>query len=133
MITGRCECAAIRYSAGGDVNDFSHCHCSQCRRLHGAGIVSFAGVDEDRFEWTTDTATLRIYASSDQNDRHFCSRCGSQILVKSKEEPGVLYLAMGTIDGNPELPDGYHQFFESKVGWLDLCDDLPRYPEGYEE
>ena len=25
-------------------SDFSHCHCSQCRRLHGAAFASFAGV-----------------------------------------------------------------------------------------
>lgn len=36
MITGHCECGAVRYSARGPITDFSHCHCSMCRRLHGA-------------------------------------------------------------------------------------------------
>lgn len=36
MITGRCECGRVRYEVDGDITDFSHCHCSQCRRLHSA-------------------------------------------------------------------------------------------------
>ena len=36
MITGRCECGRVKYQVNGEINDFSHCHCSQCRRLHGA-------------------------------------------------------------------------------------------------
>lgn len=128
MIKGRCECGSIRYASDGPVMDFGHCHCSMCRRLHGAGFVSFAGVTEKSFQWLSDTDTLKIYASSKKNDRYFCSQCGSQILVKSNTEPDMIYLAMGTLDDEPELPAGYHQFADSKVSWIDVRDDLPRFP-----
>ena len=44
MINGRCECGRVQYQVDGEINDFSHCHCSQCRRLHGAAFASFGGV-----------------------------------------------------------------------------------------
>ena len=128
MISGRCECGSVTYEAGGNVSDFSHCHCSQCRRLHGAPYVSFAGVDEDKFKWTSGEEHVKIYASSQKNDRYFCDICGSHMQVRSHLEPGVIYLTLGTTDGDPDLPAGYHQFADSKAPWVEILDGLPTYP-----
>jgi hypothetical protein len=35
MFEGRCECGVVRCRVDGPITDYSHCHCSQCRRLHG--------------------------------------------------------------------------------------------------
>lgn len=51
MITGRCECGEVSYQINSEVTDFSHCHCSQCRRLHGAAFASFGGVEKDSFKY----------------------------------------------------------------------------------
>jgi hypothetical protein len=37
----------------------------------------------------------------------------------------VVYLTMGTIDGNPDCPPGYHQFVGSKAPWHEITDDQP--------
>ena len=42
MLSGHCECGRIRYQVDTGIKDFSHCHCSQCRRLHGAAYATFA-------------------------------------------------------------------------------------------
>ena len=51
MFEGRCECGAVRYRVDGPIHDFSHCHCSQCRRLHGAAFATFAGVKLEEFSY----------------------------------------------------------------------------------
>ena len=127
MISGRCECGLIRYEIDSEITDFSHCHCSQCRRLHGAAFATFAGVARDKFRYVTGEADLKVYASSDANDRIFCTTCGSNILVDAKSEPGVLYICMGTVDGDPRCPPGYHAFVRSKAPWHEITDDLPQY------
>jgi hypothetical protein len=104
-----------------------------CRRLHGAPYVSFAGVEDDGFRWTSGEELLKTYASSPKNDRYFCSNCGSQLLVISKDEPGVRYLALGTVAGKPDLPPGYHAYTDSKAEWLEICDDLPQFPGNADE
>ena len=127
MIIGQCECGRIHYEVDADITDFSHCHCSQCRRLHGAAYATFAGVSRDKFRYVSGEADLKIYASSETSDRVFCAECGSNILVDFKPEPETLYLCMGTVDDNPACPPGYHQFVGSKAAWHEITDDLKQY------
>ena len=127
MITGHCECGRVRYEVAGGIEDFSHCHCSQCRRLHGAAYASFAGVARDRFRYVSGEADIRVYASSAFNDRIFCGECGSAILVETKKEPEFLYLSMSTVEGDPPRPTGYHQYVDSKAPWHEILDDLQQY------
>ena len=135
MISGRCECGKVRYEVDAEISDFSHCHCSQCRRLHGAAFTSFGGIARDRFRYLSGEADLACYASSDTTDRIFCAVCGSNILVDYKPEPDVLYITLGTVDGitlgtvdgDPICPPAYHQFVGSKAPWHEICDDLRQY------
>ncbi len=127
MITGKCECGKVQYEVDDMITDYSHCHCSQCRRLHGAAFASFGTVPNNKFRYVSGEIDLKSYASSKTSDRVFCGNCGSNILVAVESEPDELYLTMGTVDGEPECPPGYHQFVGSKAPWYEICDDLPQY------
>lgn len=127
MITGRCECGRVAYQVDGDINDYSHCHCSQCRRLHGAAFVSFAGVERSAFSYLPGKDGVTSYASSSTHSRVFCPNCGSSIMVELESEPDAFYLAMGTMEGDLELPPGYHIYVGSKASWHSIGDDLPQY------
>ena len=127
MITGHCECGEVKYQAKGEINDYSHCHCSQCRRMHGAPFVTFAGVERRGFRYLQGEASLSSYVSSESHNRYFCPNCGSNILVELSIEPESLYLAMGTVDGNPEHPPAYHIFVGSKAPWHSITDTAPQY------
>jgi len=133
VITGHCECGSVKYQIDGEISDFSHCHCSQCRRLHGAAYASFAGVSRKDFSYLSGQSQLASYASSDTHDRVFCSRCGSSILVALDTEPDEYYVAMGTVNGNPKLPTGYHIFVGSKAPWHSINDGLEQHVEFPEE
>lgn len=127
MIAGRCECGCVRFEVNGDIFDFSHCHCSQCRRLHGAAYATFAGVRRGDFRYLAGASDVSTYASSPSNDRVFCSICGSTILVDPQDEPEHLYLSMSTLEGDPSRPAGYHAYVGSKAPWHEISDDLPQY------
>ena len=129
MITGHCECLRVRYEIDGAVEDLSHCHCSQCRRLHGAAYATFAGVARDTFRYLAGNSDVKAYPSSNTSDRIFCGHCGSNILVDYKPEPESLYVCMGTVDGNPACPPAYHQFVGSKAEWHEITDQLPQHDE----
>ena len=129
MISGHCECGRVRYVVDGDIVDFSHCHCSQCRRLHGAAYATFAGIPREQFRYISGAADVKVYASSEFNDRVFCGKCGSNILVDAKREPEYLYLSMSTVEGHPPLPRGYHQYVGSKAPWHEITDDLEQFAE----
>lgn len=126
MIRGHCECGRVRFEAASEISDFSHCHCSQCRRLHGAAFATFAGVLRDEFRYLEGENDIRVYASSAANDRVFCGRCGSNILVDAKGDP-LLYLSMSAIEGNPPRPRAYHAYAGSKAPWFEITDDLEQF------
>ena len=99
MIKGYCECRRVQFEVDGEIEDFSHCHCSQCRRLHGAAFATFAGVAEAKFRYLSGEDEVRHYASSAGHDRTFCRVCGSNIYVALDAEPESLYLSMSTLVG----------------------------------
>jgi len=127
MLQGKCECGSVRYQVDAAITDLSHCHCSQCRRLHGAAFVTFGCVARDKFRYVSGESDVESYASSEAIDRLFCRKCGSNILADFKSEPDVLYLSMGSVDGDPECPAGYHQFVGSKAPWYEIADDMPQH------
>ena len=133
MITGRCECSRVQYEVDAEITDLGHCHCSQCWRLHGAAFVTFAGIPRDKFRYVAGESDLKSYVSSEDNARIFCGVCGSNILVDCKSEPEALYIAMGTVNGDPACPSASHQFVGSKAAWYKISDDLPQHEEWEDE
>lgn len=63
MVNGYCECRRVSFDVDSDINDFNHCHCSQCRRLHGAAYATFAGVSRASFRYVADQDDSSTYAS----------------------------------------------------------------------
>ena len=127
MINGFCECRRVRFEVEGEINDFSHCHCSQCRRLHGAAYATFAGVLRNQFRYVSGENDVSVYDSSDSHHRIFCSNCGSNIMVALEEEPDSYYLNMSAIDGDPSRTKGYHIYIGSKAPWHEISDDLEKF------
>lgn len=127
MIQGHCECGLVSFEADCKISDFSHCHCSQCRRLHGAAYVTFAEVETGKFRYVTGKDKISIYKSSPGCTHEFCMNCGSNILVATKSYPGFLYLSMGVVTGNPDHPAAYHEFVGSKAPWHEITDDAPQF------
>ena len=127
MLSGRCECGRVRFEVHGEIEDFSHCHCSQCRRLHGAAYATFAGVRRQDFRYTRGEDAIASYASSERNTRIFCAACGSALLVDPKGEPAMLYLSMSAVEGNPDRPEAYHAWAGSKAPWHEITDGLEQF------
>ncbi len=132
MITGGWECGSVKYKVNGELVDYCHCHCSICRRLHGAAFVTWGGIRRKDFSCTSGEDRLKAYAYSDRADSLFCDSCGSRVLVDFKTEDDMLYITMGTVDGDVDCPPGFHQFAGSKAPWYEITDDLPQH-DGWPE
>jgi hypothetical protein len=129
MITGSCLCGAIRFEIDAPITAISHCHCGMCRKMHGAAFATFGSVEREHLHWLSGTEHRQTYGSSARLEREFCSRCGSSLLCRSDDEPGVDYIALGTLDGDPGVRPEYHIWVDSKAPWYEITDELPRYAE----
>lgn len=96
-----------------------------CRRAHGAGFVTWAGFDEDRFELTAGHDQLTWYRSSKEAQRGFCQSCGSSMLFRSSRWPGEIHVAAGSIHGPLDRKPEANVCMENHVDWMPLNRDLP--------
>ncbi len=127
LINGSCMCGAIRYEIDGPLRDAGNCHCSMCRKAHGAAYATYAAVDPESFRWVCGEELVAFYESSPNAGRIFCSTCGSTL--GATESGRIDSVTLGTIEGDPRIRPRSHIFVGSKAPWHDITDDLPRFDE----
>ena len=127
MIEGGCQCGAITYAIEDEIADVSHCHCSICRKIHGAAFATYGVIAKENFRWTSGQDGLTAYNSSPDMTRSFCDICSSVLHLIWKSEPHLVYVTLGTVKGDPIYPPAYHIFTGSKASWYRIADDLPQH------
>ncbi len=134
-VSGKCLCGAIQFEVTGPCPDSAHCHCSYCRRAHGAAFVTWVVVPEAYFKLTTGEENLRWYHSSKQSQRGFCERCGSTLFFRSTLCPGETHVTRAAIIGESAyIPEPkYHCFVNEQVPWIEIRDSLVRLDENSSE
>jgi len=122
---GGCLCGAVTFSVRGGSKWCAHCHCTMCRRAHGAGYVTWVGVQDEHFGMEQDAGALRWYHSSEQAQRGFCSVCGSTLFFRSGRWPGEIHIARANFHGEIDRAPQAHVFFDTHVDWMPMDRDLP--------
>ncbi len=126
-VTGSCLCGAVAYEVDGSFAFAGNCHCSICRRLHGAAFATWGILGEGEFRWLRGEEQLTAYETSAGNSRAFCSRCGSPLVSMHSGRVGEIVLA--SVDGDPGMKPREHIFVGSKADWYDISDSLPQHEE----
>jgi hypothetical protein len=124
--SGSCLCGAVRFTANLPSLGCAHCHCSMCRRNHGAGYVTWFVVPKAQLVIDSGREELSRYPSSEHGSRSFCRRCGSSLFCENSQHPDRVDVALGAmlepIDREPQL----HTHFDSRANWVAIDDELPR-------
>ncbi len=125
MLNGGCHCGKIRYEIEGERFDHTLCHCSICRKTTGAPAVAWFTTRPESLRLTE--GELTVHRSSPGGERGFCGACGTQITFRGLDTPDEVDVTTCSLDDPGEEPPGDHTFVRSRVPWLQLADDLPRY------
>lgn len=123
---GSCLCGAVRFAARLPSKWVAHCHCSRCRRAHGAPFVTWAGFDAAAVHVGDPQAMLRWHVAPEGGERGFCGRCGSPMFFKSERWRGELHVARALFTGPLDRKPQAHVYYETHVEWVDIHDDLPK-------
>ncbi len=126
MIRGSCLCGGVAFALDGDVRFMSHCHCSMCRKAHGADFSTVAHGGLAEFHWVRGEDLVTHYESSPGNRRAFCRVCGSN-LPSTHAAVDHVGMPAGTLDDDPGVRPWLHICTASKAPWVDITDDLPRF------
>lgn len=119
-VDGGCLCGAIKFAAKLPSKWCAHCHCSICRREHGAGYVTWVGFDDKQVELIHSDTALSWYESSPGAERGFCSHCGSSLFFRSRRWAGELHIALGCINDAIDRQPQANVFFDRHVDWMPI-------------
>jgi hypothetical protein len=139
-VRGSCLCGGVTFEIAGPLMAPLHCHCSQCRKQHGAAFRSRVRVMAADVRWLSGEDLIKFHETPRGYLRGFCRECGSPVINKTgpnwtspAEFPGggppQYGIPLATLD-NPGVRPACHTFVADKAPWYDIDDDLPQYP-GY--
>jgi hypothetical protein len=126
-ITGRCLCEAVTYEITGPLGPIFNCHCSKCRRWHGAAFRTRASIRRSQFRWLSGEDFLREYRSSEHVTKTFCSVCGSNLASFYANRPDIVGVPLGGLEQDPGDRPQAHIFVGSKAPWHEITDDLQQF------
>ncbi len=125
-VSGHCLCGAVRFTARLPSLFCAHCHCSMCRRNHGAGFVTWFAVPREALSVRSGSEDLVRFMSSEHGSRSFCKRCGTSLFCDNAAHPDRIDIPLGSVDGPIDRAPQAHVFFDSRADWVAVNDALPR-------
>ena len=123
---GGCYCGELRYRADGEPLRIFHCHCTICRRVQAAPVVTWITFPTAAWTWTKGTpAALK---STPEATRYFCRECGTHLafIIDGAAE---LDVTVGSLRDPAAAEPGYHIFADTRLPWLRLAGDMPEYDD----
>jgi hypothetical protein len=126
---GSCLCGAVQYDVDAAFEEIHHCHCSRCRKAHGAAFSTFGRIPAENLHVTRGSEAIRRYRSSPPVERAFCATCGSNLTFRFDPFPDAVWVAIGTLDDDPVARPSAHIFAASIAPWHAITDQLPAFDE----
>ena len=111
--TGSCLCGAVTFEAE-VLPTMQACHCSMCRKWGGGPYMATPG-REAEFR-----GPVTRYASSEDVERGFCSRCGTHLFFHHKPTP-VWGIPVGLLDDQTGLPFRVEYYIDDKPGFYEFA------------
>lgn len=125
-----CLCGGVRLSFEYKPKSVSHCHCSMCRKFHGAAFGTYGSVARSGLVVEKGEELMSEYQSSDIASRTFCKVCGSSLFFQFKATPDVIDVALGLLDDDAETLPRSHIFYADRPNWSGPYDDgLPKFDQ----
>lgn len=128
MLSGSCLCGEVKFEVTGPLPPLQFCHCADCRKAQGTAFAANVPVATADITWLSGQDQLCIYKSSPGKERVFCPTCGSPILSRRPDTPGVVRLRAGILNPPTNLTPGFHFYTADKADWWEIEGDLVQYP-----
>ncbi|HEX5928561.1 MAG TPA: GFA family protein [Solirubrobacterales bacterium] len=126
-------CGGVRYELSEPLLGALYCHCKRCQHRTGTGYSVNALTAPGSYRTVAGEELLGSYDPGDGGwVKSFCTRCGSHVFTTNPEDPEMVGIRMGTLDEDPGVRPGLHQFTTYAPAWAPVPDDgLPRFPERF--
>ena len=129
-LRGSCLCGGVRFEVTEPFVSAGYCHCMRCQRRTGTAASASARVAPGSLRILAGKELVADYRPPDGFVKCFCSACGGALWSRHPEDPEVISVRLGTIDGDPGIRPQHRTYVAYAAPWEPLPDDgLPRFPE----
>ena len=122
VLTGGCQCGAIRYAITAPPERVHLCHCRACQKAVGGLFAALAPAPRSGFAWTRGTPAS--FASPSIAHRDFCARCDTPLSFRYNDAD-TISVTLGSLDRPQDVPPVRHYGIEGRIAWLDDVNSLP--------
>jgi len=130
-LTGSCLCGGVRFEVTEPFVSASYCHCTRCQRRTGTAASASARIAPGALRVIQGEELIKEYRPPDGFLKVFCAQCGGALWSRSPDDPDVIAVRLGTIDGDPGIRPSHRQYVAYAAAWEPIPEDgLPRFPEG---
>ena len=126
-IQGGCLCGEVAFEVTPPAKFCSHCHCTMCRRAHGAPFVTWVGIPEAQVRVVKGQRALVRFQSSPGGSRSFCGKCGSQLFCQNDHAPGLIDVTRASLPDDAGFDPRSHVCYSDKAAWVEVHDELRKF------
>src|SRR5690349_10075592 len=121
-----CLCGAVAWEVEPPLQFMSHCHCSRCRKAHGAAFATYVMCLPDQFRLVRGADAIGRFDTPAGFTRCFCTRCGG-VVSDGRPWDGLVGFPAGPLDDDPDVRPVAHIFVASKAPWFTIADEVKRF------
>ena len=117
VLTGGCQCGAVRYALFAQPDRVGICHCRMCQKAVGGPFFAWASAHVGDIAWTRGGPA--VFASSSAAERGFCARCGTPLTFRYLQRPEYIDVTVGSLDEPGAVVPTLVMGVESRLGWCE--------------
>jgi hypothetical protein len=129
-LEGGCMCGAVRFRISEPLLGAVACYCTRCQRRTGTAFSATALTTPGSFAIVAGDDHVGSWDPGDGWIKFHCVTCGGALYTRHPDNPELISVRMGAVDGDPGVRISTHQFVTYKADWYEIPDDgCPRFPE----
>ena len=150
VVSGECNCGAVKYSMRGRPLNVLICHCQDCREAHGSPMSTVFVAKADQItldgpigEYDRRGRNKRVRVDpvclhhsplaadslSMRGSQTFCTTCGTP-MASNLYKAGLMAFFVPSIRSGDVGPPKSHIYCNEKAPEVQLSDDLPKFSKG---
>jgi hypothetical protein len=124
VLSGGCQCGAVRFRVEGEPQRASICWCRMCQKAFAGPFGALVTVNVDTLTWTR--GERATFQSSDKIQRGFCAACGTPLTYEWSEDR--IDLAVFAFDDPSAVEPAVQLAVEGRPAWMEHLADMPVRP-----
>jgi hypothetical protein len=131
LLTGGCQCGAVRYEIAGAPLATYVCHCRECRKQSASAFGISLIVRRSDFQLTQGSPRLWSRGTDSGRTLHcaFCPDCGSRLFHEGAPERETISVKGGSLDQPLDLTQAIHIWTTRKLPGVVIPEHASQFPK----